>query len=253
MSDFEFRTSDGTTYLTCLPFEEEGFTAVFSTREGAADLEPVEATAERLLAAIGRKGARLATCKQVHSSKVRIVRNDRDVRDRATECDAVTACEPGLLLGIKTADCVPVLVADRLTGAVAGIHAGWRGAADRIVERAFAAMMVSWKTDREDCIAAIGPAVCASCYEVGPEVLERFRTEFPYASRVISNLHGDKGHVDLKDTCATQLELCGVDPENIFVSEACTMCSNDRFPSYRKEGARAGRILSVVGQNTGRG
>jgi YfiH family protein len=249
VSDFEFRSSDGTTYLTCLPFEEEGFTAAFSTREGAADLEPVETTAERLLAALGRSGARLATCRQVHSAKVRIVRTAADVRDRATECDALTALDPGLLLGIKTADCVPVLIADRRTGAVAGVHAGWRGASARIVERAFAAMMVAWKTTREDCIAAVGPAICAGCYEVGTEVLDRFRTEFPYATRIISNLHDDKGHLDLKDTCATQLELCGLAPENIFVTDACTMCSNELFPSYRKEGARAGRILSVVGRD----
>lgn len=247
MTEFEYRTTDGTTWLACPPFEREGFVAAFSTREGAAELERVEETAERLLTAIGHPKAPLATCRQVHSTKVRIVRNAADVRDQKTECDAVTAQQPGLLLGIKTADCVPVLIADRKTGAVAGIHAGWRGVVGRIVERGFAAMMVSWKTRREDCIAAVGPAVCGACYEVGPEVLERFRSEFPYAATLISNPHGDKGHVDLKLACATQLQMCGLEPEQIFVTDACTMCRNDLFPSFRKEGARAGRILSVVG------
>jgi YfiH family protein len=247
VSDFEYRTSDGTTYLTCLPFEAEGFTAAFSTRDAGAAPEPVEATAARLLEAVGHKGARLATCKQVHSSIVRLVKTDDDVRDRSTECDALTAREPGLFLGIKTADCVPILVADRRTGAVAGIHAGWRGASTRIVERAFAAMMAAWTSRRSDCFAAIGPAVCSGCYEVGAEVLDRFRSEFPYASRLISNPHGDKAHLDLKTACVVQLELCGFKPDQIFVSDACTICENDRYPSYRKEGARAGRILSIVG------
>ena len=91
-------------------------------------------------------GAPLATCRQVHSSIVRAVRADADVRDDETECDAVTAERPGLLLGIKTADCVPVLIADRRTGAAAAVHAGWRGTASRIVERSFASMM-SFRSD----------------------------------------------------------------------------------------------------------
>ncbi len=249
MSDFEYRSTDGTTYLACSPFEEEGFVAAFGTREGAAEGEPFEATAKRLLRALGMPDAPLATCRQVHSAVVRAVRSDADLGDTTTECDAVTMQRPGALLGIKTADCVPVLVADRRTGAVAGIHAGWRGAASRIVERGFASMVALWKTQRDDCIAAVGPSICAECYEVGSEVTARFRTEFPYAdARLISNVHGDKAHVDLKTACAVQLELCGLAPENIFITDSCTMCENDLFPSYRVEGARAGRLLSVVGK-----
>jgi YfiH family protein len=248
VSDFEFRSTDGTTYLACLPFEAEGFVAAFGTRKGAAEGERFEATAERLLEALGLPDAPLATCRQVHSSIVRAVRADSDVCDDKTECDAVTTERPGVLLGIKTADCVPVLVADRRTGAVAAVHAGWRGAASRIVERAFASMMALWATQRDDAVAAIGPSVCAACYEVGPEVLARFRDEFPYAKRLISNTHGEKGHLDLKTACAIQLELCGLSPEQVFVSDACTICSNDLFPSFRKEGLKAGRMLSVVGK-----
>ncbi len=249
MSDFEFRNGDGTSYLVCVPFEDAGFVSAFSTKQGAADGEELDVTASRLLGALGLKDAPLATCRQVHSAVVRAVRSEADVLDRKTECDGLTAKRPGLLLGIKTADCVPVLIADPTTGAVGAVHAGWRGTASRIVERGFATMAALWKSDRTDCIAAIGPAVCAECYEVGPEVLARFRNEFPYAERVISNPHGDKANLDLKMACAIQLELCGFDPEQIFVSEACTICQNDIFPSFRREGTRAGRILSVVGKD----
>lgn len=245
---FELRSTDGITYVACLPFEAEGFTAAFSTRAGAAEGERFEATAERLLSAIGMPDAGLATCRQVHSAVVRAVTTEADARDRTAECDALTARAPGLLLGVKTADCVPVLIADRRTSAVAAVHAGWRGTAGRIVERAFAAMMATWSVRRADCIAAIGPAICGSCYEVGADVLGRFKAEFPYAKRFVSNEAGGKGHVDLKAACAIQLELCGFDPEQIYVADYCTMCGNDLFFSYRKEGVRAGRILSVVGQ-----
>jgi YfiH family protein len=247
VTHFELRTTDGITYAACLPFEAEGFLAAFSTRDKTEPGEPVETTAKRFLEAIGRSDARLATCKQVHSADVRVVRTDADASDRSTACDALTARAPDVLLGIKTADCVPVLIADTRTSAVTAIHAGWRGTVGRIVERAFATMAGAWATRRADCIAAIGPAVCGACYEVGPEVLERFKKEFPYAKRFVSNEHDDKGHVDLKTACAIQLELCGFAPDQIFVSDLCTICRNDLFFSYRKEGTRAGRIISVVG------
>lgn len=244
---FQIKETDGITYVTCSPFEAEGFVAAFSTRARTEPGEPFDATAKRFLSAIGQSDATLATCKQVHSAEVRVVKGEPDPRDNATECDALTARAEGVLLGIKTADCVPVLIADTRSSAVTAIHAGWRGAASRIVERAYAVMASTWSTRRADCIAAIGPSVCGSCYEVGTEVLERFKNEFPYAKRFISNEHDDKGHVDLKTACLIQLEMCGLSHDQIFVSELCTICRNDLFFSYRKEGLRAGRILSVVG------
>jgi YfiH family protein len=243
---FELRESDGITYAVCLPFEAEGFTAAFSTRAKSEAGEPFDATAARFLDAIGRPDATLATCKQVHGAAVKRVNTESEARETSTACDALTSRTDGILLGVKTADCVPVLVADTRTSAVAAIHAGWRGTTQRIVERAFATMAATWSTRRTDCIAAIGPAVCGACYEVGPEVLARFKEEFPYAKRFLVE-EGEKGRVDLKTACAIQLELCGFAPDQIFVSDLCTICRNDLFFSYRKEGAKAGRILSVVG------
>jgi polyphenol oxidase len=245
--DFELRSGDGTTWLACLPLEAEGFTAAFSTREGAEEGEQSSDTARRLLAAIGRTDATLVTCLQTHSSTVRVVKSVEDARGGAQKCDALTTSQPGVLLGIKSADCVPILIADRKTRAVAAIHAGWRGTVDRIVERAFATMIAAWKTHRADCVAVIGPCVCGSCYEVGPEVVERFQNEFPYGSQLIADPHEGKGYLDLKLANTIQLENCGIPRERIFVTELCTICENDLFVSYRKEGARAGRMISLVG------
>lgn len=244
---FEFRTGDGISYLACLPLEQEGFVAAFSTRDGAREGEPWADSASRLTRAIGRAGARVVTCKQVHGMDVRVIRTASDARGPETECDAVTARQPGLLVAVKTADCVPILVADRRTRAVAAIHAGWRGTVARVAERGFAAMLATWQTRGSDCVAAIGPAVCGECYEVGAEVLGRMRSEFPYADRFVRDGEGGKGFVDLKEANAIQLELCGLKPEQIAVTERCTICDNESFYSYRREGDRAGRIVSVVG------
>lgn len=246
---FELREGDGTSWLACLPFEDQGFVAAFGTRVGTVPGEPAEDTAARLVTALGLGDARLVMAKQVHSAVVRVLGTDRDLAEIGrTECDAMTTARRGTLLGIKTADCVPVLIADTRTRAIAAAHAGWRGAAARIVERAFATMVAKHGASRADCIAVVGPAISAAAYEVGSEVLERFQTEFPYASRIISNVHDDKGHIDLKEACAIQLEMCGLDREQIFVSDACTMLEPDRWFSYRREGTAAGRIISIVGE-----
>lgn len=246
---FELREGDGTSWLSCLPFEDQGFVAAFGTRVGTLPGEPAEATAARLAGALGLGDSRLVMAKQVHSAIVRVLESDRDLADTGrTECDAMTTARRGTLLGIKTADCVPVLIADTRTRAIAAAHAGWRGAAARIVERTFATMVAKHGASRADCIAVVGPAISAAAYEVGSDVLERFQSEFPYASRIISNVHDDKGHIDLKEACAIQLEMCGLDREQIFVSDACTLREPDRWFSYRREGAAAGRIISIVGE-----
>ncbi len=246
---FELREGDGTSWLTCLPFEDQGFVAAFGTRVGTVAGESADVTAERLVAALGLGNARLSMAKQVHSAVVRVLATDRDLSEIArAECDAMTTARRGTLLGIKTADCVPVFIADTRTRAIAVAHAGWRGAIARIVERTFATMVAKHGARRADCIAAIGPAISAQTYEVGAEVLARFQSEFPYASRIVSNVHDDKGHIDLKEACAIQLELCGLDREQIFVSDACTMSEPERWFSYRREGVAAGRIVSILGE-----
>jgi YfiH family protein len=244
---FDLRTADGIRYLACVPLEAEGFVAAFSTRDGAGAGEPVTKTAARLAGAIGRGGATVVTCRQVHGKDVRVVTTRADATAPESACDALTALAPGILLGVKTADCVPILIADTKTRAVAAIHAGWRGTVERITERAFATMVSTWESRRGDCIAAIGPSVCGECYEVGAEVLGRLRAEFPYADRFVRDGEASKGFVDLKEANAIQLEMCGLKPDQIVVTDRCTICENDLFFSYRSEGEKAGRILSLVG------
>jgi YfiH family protein len=200
-------------------------------------------------------GVTFAHCRQVHGSSVHTIRALADAHGSHTEADALTTNQSGILVGVKTADCVPVLIADRGTGAVAAVHAGWRGAASHIVERTLAAMIHTWGTSCENCLAAIGPAVCARCYEVGPEVVRRFEQEFGYARRLLAgraseDANGQTGkmHLDLKLACRIQLEMSGLTADQLSEAPYCTICDNDLFYSYRKEGDRAGRILTVVGR-----
>lgn len=155
-------------------------------------------------------------------------------------------------MGIQTADCAPIFIFDSRTRARAAIHAGWRGTLGRIVERALAAMVAHFGTRAEDCYAAIGPTIGPCCYEVGPDVLEPFRREFPYAEAVIvAPTASGRARLDLVEANIRQLLACGLSRARIFASGLCTACHPRLFFSYRREvmtPGRTGRMLSVIGE-----
>jgi YfiH family protein len=182
----------------------------------------------------------LVTIKQIHSAVVleTLAENSgltasspADLR----EGDALISNQPGTIVGIKTADCVPVLLADPVTQSVAAIHAGWRGTAAHIVEAAIAAMSAKWQTRRENLRAAIGPSIGPCCYEVGPEVAHQFGID-----------GNGTAHLDLPRENEKQLRSAGV--QDIWVSGECTFCAAGRFFSWRRERERAGRMISFIGR-----
>jgi YfiH family protein len=137
-------------------------------------------------------------------------------------------------VAVKTADCIPILLADERRRAVAAVHAGWRGTAGRIVGSAIAAMRQRFDTDPADLHAAIGPGIGKCCYEVGPEVSAQF---------------GEQGRVrlDLPAINRAQLIEAGVTAERVYASNLCTMCGVEEFESFRRDGAAAGRLYSFIG------
>ena len=182
--------------------------------------------------------------------------------------DASVTNQPGLLLGVQTADCVPILLVDPRRRVVAAVHAGWRGTLQRIVMKAIGKMQMEFATKPVDLLAALGPAIGGCCYEVGTEVASAFLARFPKAAEWFDELRtGDEpdplqwltmmppGHqppaknvyLDLRKANRAQLLDAGLSAKNIFVSDLCTACRRDLFFSYRKEGARSGRLLSVIG------
>lgn len=158
---------------------------------------------------------------------------------------------PGTLVGVVTADCVPVLVADTRTRAVGAFHAGWRGTLARIVEGGVEALREGYGSRPEDLIAAIGPCIRPCCFEVGHEVRESFVAQCPRADDLFS-ASGPKPHMDLVEANRRQLLEAGVPQAAISVVGECTACARlddgrRRYFSYRVEGGVTGRMLSVIG------
>jgi hypothetical protein len=153
--------------------------------------------------------------------------------------DGLVATARGLLVGIVTADCVPVLLVNRRRRVAAAVHAGWRGAAAGVLEAALGRL-----GDPADVEAALGPAVGACCYEVGPEVLAAFRARTGDAAAPAWHERPGRPHVDLRVAAELLLRAAGV--HRVDVLGPCTVCDR-RYASYRRDGAGAGRQLSFVG------
>lgn len=264
MNHFTFRQSNNLTFLVCEPIEQLGFINAFSTRQAtesseftlghfsAEEREQMITNRNRFKAAVSAPEATLVTAKQIHSADVRSIENHEDAQSDPQPGDALTANLSNLLLGIQTADCMPIVLVDTRTRAFAGVHAGWRGTFQEIVVRTVERMQQAYGSRPEDLHAALGPAICAENFEVGPEVLAQFREKFRYADELISREQPNgKGHIDLNRCNAQQLIDVGVSAENIYDSALCTVARNDLFFSYRKERGHeryVGRLMCVVGQ-----
>ncbi len=170
--------------------------------------------------------------------------------------DGMLSAQPGQLLGILTADCVPVLIADRRTRVVGAFHAGWRGTLARIVETGVSMLCARHGSQREDLLAAIGPSIGPCCFEVGQEVQHSFAAEFSYAADLVSLPQTSeperKPHLDLQEANRRQLRQSGLLPEHIYTVADCTCCGRDavgrrKYFSYRGEGGVTGRMLSAIG------
>ena len=267
---FRWRERDGVRMLTCTQLERVGFANGFSTRTGGCSPAPTAGALNlagfdeddaanikenrRRFLALFQGDWRLATCWQVHGADVRRIARDTtgalDTNDK--RCDALTTDAPRVLLGVQTADCVPVLLGDARTGACAAVHAGWRGTAAEIVVRALERMRVDYGTRAEDVRALIGPAANVCCYEVGSEVVEIFRARFPYSDEILVPTREGHARIDLQRANRLQLTGAGVSPERIHTAPFCTICRDDLFFSYRREKKLygcTGRLLAVIGRN----
>jgi polyphenol oxidase len=263
---FYWREKNGIKVLVCGALEEKGFVNGFSTRLGGVsdfpsnslnlagyDEDAAENIAEnrrRFLSVIGGD-YELASNWQIHSAEVRVVKTKADAADGNYKMDALVSDAEGVLLGVKTADCVPVLLGDMKTKAFAAIHAGWRGTAQSIVVKAVKKMRGNYGTNPIDLIAAIGPAATCKNYEIGEEVIEAFGKNFPNSKHLFTPTKENHAFIDLHKANAEQLLGIGVLPENIRVAPFCTMERTDLFFSYRVEKklyGKTGRLLSVIGK-----
>ena len=182
----------------------------------------------------------LALPRQVHGTRVRSAVSGGP----APAGDALASRTPGLLVGVVTADCMPVLLADRRRRVVAAVHAGWRGAAAGVLEAAVAHLRAAFGTRPGQLEAAIGPAVAGCCYVVGAEVVDAFRARTGDATAPAWTRRGSGRHLDLRIAARCLLEAAGV--RSVTVLGPCTACGPG-YHSYRRDGARTGRQLSFAG------
>lgn len=183
---------------------------------------------------------------QVHQNLV--IAANRDTARELVEADGQVTAEPDLLLGIFTADCVPMLLYDPGSNMVGALHAGWRGVVTDIV-RAGIAAMTRGGAQPSRVRVALGPAIGPCCFEVGNEVTERFRGEVAGSGAYIHPAGKPaKSMIDLKGIIQAQLRRAGIEPGQIVDVDLCTKCNSDRFFSRRAVGGRAsGLQLSYIG------
>jgi YfiH family protein len=219
----------------------ENLVVAVSTR-GAAPEEspsPTAFLARRFARSIGHPDLPLVRATQVHGSRVVVVTEapaPGEVAD-AGECDAIVTRLSGVGLVVQTADCVPILLA--ADDAIGAVHAGWRGASAGVALRAVKAFL-ALVAKRETVRAWLGPAIGPCCYEVGPEVAGRFPPRFSRLS------NGDRFLFDLPGYVRWQLEEAGIRPERIMQPPGCTLCGGERYASYRRDGAKAGRMIALI-------
>ncbi len=269
---FYWRDLEGVRALICAPLETDGFRNGFSTRGGGTSAMPENAlnlagfnedSAENILENRRRflklfPGEwALAGCWQVHGSDVRLVNSFKDAqpaedaRGDTLYCDAIVSNAPGVMAGVKTADCVPILIGDPQTGSFAAVHAGWRGTLAEVATKALLRMTEGYGVQAVDVRVAIGPAAGSCCYEVGADVIGPFRERFPAQNELFTETRPDHACIDLLQANRQQLVSAGVAPDRIHVAPLCTMCRTDVFFSYRREKTRygkVGRLMSVIGR-----
>lgn len=269
-SGFYWRECGGVRILVCRALEDAGFVNGFSTRLGGVSTldgqgvgtelnlagfnedshENIYENRRRFLACF-ESDYRLATAWQVHGDNIHIVENLSDTGDSDERADALISDLNGVLLAVKTADCVPILIGDPATGAFSAVHAGWRGTAQDIVNKAVKKLIDEFGSNPDDFVCAVGPAAGCDRYEVGDDVIDTFKRSFSTSEKYFRGSRPGHALVDLKSFNRDRLVEAGVRAENIHVSPLCTMERVDLFFSFRiekKKFGRTGRSMSVIGK-----
>ncbi len=269
---FYWRDSDGVRALVCAALEQDGFVNGFSTRMGGVSEMPANALS---LAGFNEDAAEnilenrrrflklfpghweLAGCWQVHGADVRVVQTADEAKPAENQlgetifCDVIVSNAEGVLAAVKTADCVPILLGDPVSGAFAAVHAGWRGTLAGAVVVGVERLAKEYDARPENLRIAIGASAGPCCYEVGSEVIDAFTEQFLDGEKLFTETRPGHARVDLLKANHDQLQSAGVLPERIHTAPICTMCRTDLFFSYRKEKSlhgKVGRLMAVVGR-----
>ncbi|MDD9965407.1 MAG: peptidoglycan editing factor PgeF [Myxococcales bacterium] len=260
-------------FLTSSILASAGFRHAFSLRAGGVSEPPftqlnlgrsvgdqVSAVAEnhrRFAEAVGYRSGELYELSQVHGAVVCAPGPGEDPAEyRSREGDALLAVHSGQVVGVRTADCLAILIGDPRSGCVAAVHAGWRGVVAGVVPAAVAGLRASSRiADGGDggpqvpagrFLAAIMPHIRVCCFEVGIEVASALRSAAPDVDAVAAPHTPGKTRVDLAALVRAQLRGAGVSPERIDDVPGCTACEPERFFSFRRDRDRSGRHLAII-------
>jgi YfiH family protein len=249
-SNFRWAQESWGLALRCVPLEAVA-PHLFTTRQlelSAPGGEP------RLLDAVG--GGAVAMLSQVHGSVVAVVPAVDRLPSRATPGDALVTTDPDVVVAVRAADCVPMLIGDRRTGAVAAVHAGWRGTAANIAGAVLTALAREFGGRAADLVVAIGPSIGACCYEVGSDLVDAFAAAgherylidrwFRAPAPPRGSRDRPKLRLDVAGANRDQLVLAGVPENQIHDCGLCTAMHLDLFTSYRAERESAVRIAGAI-------
>lgn len=273
MSDFRFSRQDAIEYLEALPFAAADFLLhAFLTRRGgvstdcfaglnfsAREGDKPESVAEnwRLLAAAFRlEPSDFILMRQIHGDRIVVITEDSreklpagaSLPVAAYACDALVTNRPGLALGVKTADCVPLFLVDPVKRVIGAVHAGWRGTALNIAGQVVDAFVACFSSQPGDIMAAIGPAIGPCCYEVDAVVYQALEiyAGLGAAPFLRQGTTKDRWLLDLTRLNRCQLEQRGVPSAHIFADDYCTFCRREVFYSHRRDRGRTGRHVSFL-------
>lgn len=249
-------------YYTCPAFDSAHIKHMFTTRIGGVSKKPFDSlnfaegsadvrdTAENVLANYRLAASQLGfdasdVCRAYQSHTANVMICDKNSRGMGitfarpqSGIDALVTAERGVVLSVRTADCVPILLCDTVAGVAAAVHSGWRGTAQRI-SAATVSAMVSLGAQKERIVAAVGPCAHKCCYEVGDE-LKRFFAPDCFEHR------DDKLYLDLVSANMRVLTDAGIDALNIYDSGLCTVCRPEHFFSHRRDGVNRGVMAAFI-------
>lgn len=258
LSDFKLITRNNISYLSSSSFEPFSFLKhAFSLKlDGCLqpgnhfqDLEGCHEDTipeEAFLKTLGIPKECLITLKQVHENQCKTVFRNQAIRVNGSEGDSLITSDDGIALGVRAADCFPVLMLDHEKKVISCTHAGWRGLSKRILETCIALMIKDFSCRPESISVAIGPGIGKCCYIVQEDVIKDFEKNQTSIQPFLSQAKPPSFTLDLKGIITDQLIGKGLSRNQIHHAPFCTSCSGLPFSSYRREGKNAGRALSVI-------
>jgi YfiH family protein len=202
----------------------------------------------RFLSVLNLRDTTLATMRQIHSDRIHIIKEVPD-KWNPPQGDALVTGVQGIALAVRTADCLPVLIADSKKPVIAAVHSGWRGTLQQIAFHTVREVQRTFSCNPADLRVAVGPGIRFCCFEVEQDVYNLFEKIYPGSPVFASSpVHPGKFHIDLPQIIHMQLCRAGLNPDYIYDLGLCTCCNTDIFFSHRAEGERSGRMMAVIGR-----